>query len=33
MPVFLHALAALVFGDFCFSSFFQGTHIMIGERW
>jgi hypothetical protein len=33
MPVFLHALAAFVLGNFCFSSFFQGTHISIFQRW
>jgi hypothetical protein len=33
MPVFLHALSAFVLGNFCFSSFFQGTHISIVQRW
>jgi hypothetical protein len=33
VPVFLHAFAALMLGDFSFSSLFQGTHILNVQRW
>jgi hypothetical protein len=33
VPVFLHALAALMLGDFGFSSLFQRTHILNIQSW
>ncbi len=33
MPVRLHALAALMFGDFGFAAFFDGTHRKKRKMW